>query len=218
MDKIGILCSKDRDMLHEFSRRSIERIKGNPLLSLTMSFFSSYVEGNVKKEVEKDCLIITEAANAFETGRPVCDLDLEDIFEKTKKVDKQFLGNLMLPPFSISVRYSDFADIRIQRIWRISRTVYALLRNWTDSASFTDVVRKTYTEQEFQAVLIEILHLYNLETRMLGDAIRSPLHKAISAAGETLYQSMEDTMEELTEAYSQKIFAPVQVGCGAPAQ
>lgn len=206
MDRISILCDKDRGMLREFSQRSIDRIQGSPLLSLTLSFFSTYQDANVRKEVEKDRLIIKETARAFEAGRPVCDLDLEDIFEKTKTVDKAFLDSLMIPPFSISVRYSDIADIRIQRIWRISRAVYVLLGNWPDSASFIDCVRTAYTEKEFKALLLEVLHLYTLETRMLGDAIRSPFHKAIHAYSEALFQAMEHTREELSQTYSAKIF------------
>ena len=206
MDKVGILCEKDSIMMHEFSRLSLDRIKGHSLLSVTISFFSSYMEANVRKEVEKDRLIIKEAAAAFEAGRPACDLDLEDIFEKTKKVDKEFLDNLMIPSFSFSVRYSDFADIRIQRIWRISRSVYALLGKWPDGAPFADAAKKAYAGKTFKELIVEILHLYNLETRMLGDAIRSPFHKAISAYVEALFQAMEETTEEMASDYTKKIY------------
>lgn len=206
MDKAGILCEKDRDMMYEFSRRSLQSLNTGSLLSVTLSFFSVYMQANVKKEVEKDRLIIEEAVDAFEAGRPVCDLDLEDIFEKTKRVDRAFLDSLMIPSFSISVRYGDFADIRIRRIWRIARTVYSLLAKWPDSASFCDVVRNVYTEKEFKEIIVEILHLYNLETRMLGDAIRSPFHKAMVARLESLFRAMERAMEELAALYSKNIF------------
>lgn len=206
MDKVGILCEKDSVMMHEFSRLSLDRIKGHSLLSVTVSLFSSYMEANVKKEVEKDRLIIEEAAAAFEAGRPACDLDLEDIFEKTKEVDKEFLDNLMIPSFSFSVRYSDFADIRLQRIWRIARSVYALLGKWPEGAPFSDAVKKAYAGKAFKELIVEILHLYNLETRMLGDAIRSPFHKAISSTIEALFQTMEETMEEVANDYTKKIY------------
>jgi hypothetical protein len=211
MDKVGILCEKDSTMMHEFSRLSLDRISGRSLLSVAISFFSSYLETNVQKEVEKDRLIIEEAAAAFESGQEACDLDLEDIFEKTKKIDKAFLDNLMIPSFSISVRYSDFADIRIQRIWRISRTVYSLLGNWPDGTQFTDAVRAAYTGKEFKEIIVEILRLYGLETRMLGDAVRSPFHKAIRAYVETLFHAMEEAMEEVANSYTKKIY-------GVPAQ
>jgi hypothetical protein len=207
MDKVGILCEKDSVMMHEFSRLSLDRIKGHSsLLSVTISVFSSYMEANVKKEVEKDRLIIEESAAAFAAGRPACDLDLEDIFEKTKEVDKKFLDSLMVPSFSFSVHYSDFADIRIQRIWRIARSVYALLGKWPDGAPFAEAAKKAYARKAFNELLTEILHLYTLETRMLGDAIRSPFHKSISTAVEALFQAMEATTEEVASGYTKEIY------------
>lgn len=205
-DKAGIICEKDREMLYDFSRRSLNGLKNQSLLSLTLLFFSAYRDGNIRKEVEKDRLIIEEAADAYGKGLPVCDLDLEELFEKTKRIDKQFLDGLSVPSFTVAVRYSDIADIRIQRIWRISRTVYSLLPNWPEQGGFCDAVRSTYTAGEFRAMIIEILHLYNLETRTLGEAIRSPFHKSVAAYTESLFEAMELAMEELADAYSMRVF------------
>jgi hypothetical protein len=206
MDRAAILCEKDGEMMHEFSRRSLQVVHVRSLLSVGISFFSSYLEGNIKKEVDKDHLIIREAAAAHAAGRPACDMDLEDLFERTKAIDKKFLDSLMIPSFTISVRYSDFADIRIQRIWLIVRTVYGLLRHWPETASLKDAVRSTYSEEEFREVILEMLHLYNLETRMLQDSIRSPFHKTISEYLEALYQAMESVMSELAERYSKTLY------------
>jgi hypothetical protein len=192
VDKASILCEKDRDMMYEFQRRSLDRITGQSLLLATLPFFSGYLDANVKKETDKDRLIIEEATHAYRTGAPACDLDLEDIFEKTKQVDRAFLNNLPIPSLRF-VRYSEFADIRIQRIWRISKTVYALLQNWPDTASFTDAVKNAYTENTFREIIAEILRLYNQETRMLSKSIRlfPPFNKAVNSYGETLFQAME---------------------------
>ncbi len=206
MDRIGQLCDADSDMMHEFSRRSIARISGGPLLSVALAFFPSYLEANVGKEVEKDRLIIEEAAAASIAGRPACDLDLEEIFEKTKITDTAFVENLLIPSFTITVHYGDFADIRIQRIWRIARTVYALLGKWPDGATLADAVRAAYPAGEFRDIIAEILHLYNLETKTLGDAIRSPFHAAIRAASEALFRAMEEATKELSSDYTERIY------------
>jgi hypothetical protein len=206
MDRIRILCDEDCKLMREFSSRSLHALHDRSLLSVTLSFFSAYLDGNVTKEVNKDELIIREAAAAFETGLPACDLDLEDIFEKTKKIDKAFIEGLMIPSISLSVRYADFADIRISRIWRIARTVYALLANWPESASFNDAVRSCYTEAKFKDIITEILHLYSMETRMLANSIRSPFHAAVQCYVESLFMSMESAKEELASDYSSKIF------------
>jgi hypothetical protein len=206
MDRVSILADKNSAMMHEFSRRSLAEVHLGSFLSLTLPVFTRYLDANVGKEVEKDRLIIGEAAEAFFAGRPACDLDLEDIFEKTKAVDRTFLDSLAIPSFSISVRYSDFADIRIQRIWRIARTVYAVFEKWSENASFNDAVRNAYSEYEFRYILGEILYLYSLETRMLGDAIRSPFHKTILAYLTALFDAMERVREGLAATYAKNIF------------
>jgi hypothetical protein len=208
VDKIGILCEKDRVMMEEFSSRSLDRIRSNSLLLASLPFFSSYFAANVKKEVDKDRLIIEEAGQAFEAGKPVCDLDLEEIFEKTKTVDKQFIKSLRIPSISLSVRYGDIADIRIQRIWRISRAVYELLREWPDTGSFADIVRKVYTGKEFKAIIMDILRLYNQETRMLSHSIRliPPFNSAMSSLSETLFQSMDSVTESMADTYTTQLF------------
>lgn len=206
MDKALILSGKDSELMHEFSRRSLELVHVSSFLSVSLSFFSSYLEGNIRKEVDKDRLIIHEAAAAFAAGRPACDVDLEDVFERTKTIDKAFLDSLLIPSFAISVRYSDFADIRIQRIWLIVRTVYALLRHWPEGATLKDAVTAAYSQQEFRAVVLEMLHLYNLETRMLKDSIRSPFHGSISKYLEALYQAMESVMNDLADEYVKTLY------------
>jgi hypothetical protein len=199
-------------MLYEFSRRSFERLAGHSLLS-SLPFFSSYYDANIRKEADKDRLVIEEAAAAFGAGKPVSDLDLEDIFERTKAVDAAFLKHLKIPLFSKSVRYSDIADIRIQRIWRISRTVYDLLNNWPDTAAFADAVRNAYTEREFKKVLADVLHLYNQETRMLGLSLKflPPFSKAMSSFSGALFQAMEDATEGMTDTYARKLFGEIKV-------
>jgi hypothetical protein len=213
MDRVAILCNKSRDLMHEYSRRSLDRVSGHSFVFASRSLFSTYVDANVKKEIEKDRLIIRVAAGAFHAAREARDLDLEDIFEKTKRVDKEFLDTLLIPSFTLSLRYSDFSDIRIQRIWRISTMVYALLRNWPDGASLADAVRNAYTEKEFREHVAEILHLYNVETRVLSKSIRrfTPFSKAITAHLESLFQAMEETKDDITDRYTKRIFSNTMV-------
>jgi len=213
MDKTDILCQKDRTMMEEFSRLSLERIKSDSRVLASLPFFSSYFVANVKKEVDKDRLIIEEAAQAFQAGRPVCDLDLEEMFERTKSVDKQFIQSLRIPSFSLTVRYGDIADIRIQRIWKLSRIVYDLLHQWPDTASFSEVVRKVYTGQEFKDIIVEILRLYNQETHMLSHSIKliPPFNRAMNSVAEMLFQAMENVTEGMADTYTVKLFGDKNV-------
>lgn len=208
MNKTAILCDKDRDMMHEFSRLSLSRMPGRSLLFGALPAVSRYLDKNVKKEVDKDRLIIEEAARAYGAGKPACDLDLEDMFEKTKAVDRAFLDSLKIPALSLSVKYSDFAGVRLERIWRLAKTVYALLANWPDTASFDEAVRKAYTGEQFKSVISRILRLYSQETRMLSHSLRliGPLNRAVGAYAEIVFEAMESVTEELCDSYTKKLF------------
>ena len=122
---------------------------------------------------------------------------------------RSLLDNLVIPSFALSLRYSDFADVRIQRIYRISRMVYALLKNWPEGASITDAVRNAYTEKEFKENIAGILHLYNIETRTLSSSIRrfTPFGKSVTAHLESLFHAMEETKDDLADRYIKRIFS-----------
>ncbi len=194
--------------MYRFSQQSLSRAGKGPHVLSSLPFFSDYLDANVKKEVDKDRLIIETAAGEYAAGKASCELDMEDIFEKTKRIDRAFMDTLFIPTLSFHIRYSDFADIRIQRIWLISKTVYALLKNWPDTASFSEAARSAYTETEFRERLTRILHLYNEETRILSKSIRlfGPLNKAVNSFADAMYQAMEDITSDISDLHTNRIF------------
>ena len=170
MSKIDVLCDTDREMMLEFSRLCVNRLNNFLPLKLFLSPFQHFLDANVLKEIEKDRLIIEHAAAHFETGRNRDDMNLNDIFEMTKKVDDEFVNKLSNPLFSLGIRYDDFADIRKTRIAAIVNMVFDLLPNWQDKVPFPFIVKTTFTEEGYLKVLREVLHLYNVETRMLSNS------------------------------------------------
>jgi hypothetical protein len=166
------------------------------------------MNANVLKEVEKDRIIIDHAVAAFKAGTSVDKLAVDDIFEMTKRVDKNFVKGLLIPSLVIKVRYEDIADIRKKRIRCLSKAVFTFMENWADSLSFEIRIRQAYSEQEFKTAMDEILHLYNLETRALSSSINflNPFNTAIKFLSETLFDSMEAAAKDLTAECATKIF------------
>ncbi len=205
MDRIALLCEKDSIMLTEFSRRSLDRMTGRSLRGAHLPFVGAYLDANVKKEVEKDRLIIEHAGASFSTGR---ELDVDAVFEETKGVDKLFVRNLAIPALSITVRYSDIAEVRKKRIAALSGAVRGILAHWKDDLPLDDALRAAYPEQAFGETLREILHLYNQETRLLSRSIRlfPPFNGAVEFVADTLFETMEKVSVDLVAEYSNKIF------------
>lgn len=208
MDNVDILCDKDSDFLHDYSRRCLERLTGHSLLPVPFPFLSAYLEANIKKETDKDRLIIEHAAEALAAGREPGDVDIGEIFERTKTVDRAFVRRLLIPSFSIQVRYEDIADIRKKRIARLSTTAGEVLRAWGAARSFSDAVQNAYSESQFREIILDILHLYNLETRSLTNSINffSPFNRAISLFAENMFDTMEAVAEIMVDEYADKLF------------
>lgn len=208
MDKVQLLCDEDKVMLTEFSRRALEHITGRTLNSMHLPFITGYVNANVEKEFHKDRIIIEYAAAACAASVRVDDLDVDDVFEKTKAADKTFIKGLVIPSLVVSIRYEDIADIRKNRIRCLSKSVYDLLHDWDDSVSFKSRARQAWPEQKFRAILTEILHLYNQETRLLSSSVKflHPFNKALNYFAEPVFEAMEDAAEELTADCAARIY------------
>src|SRR5208283_2311440 len=145
----------------------LNRLSSISLLVRPLQIFKKRMDINVRKEVEKDRLIVEHASAAFHRGGEIGSAYVDEVFEKTKDVDREYIRKLSLPMVSIEVRYEDFADIRKQRIGSLSRAVCSMLSAWDASESFENAVKKTFSAGQFQETIGEILHLYNLETMKL---------------------------------------------------
>jgi len=206
--KVGVLCDKDREMMLEFSRLCVGRLNNHLPLRLFLSLFQHFLNDNVQKEIEKDRLIMEHAAASFEWGKVRADMDVTEVFEMTKKVDHEFIKKMSNPLFSIEVRYDDFAETRKKRIVALVSMVFDLLCNWQDALPFADNVKSTFGEKVYREALGEILHLYNIETRLLSNSItfHGPAGKVKDLFAEKLFAIMEKTAGEIAVIYTRKIY------------
>lgn len=208
MDKTLVLGNAEDRLLHEYARRTFQLLTGGSSSYFHLPYLSSYLEANILKEVEKDRLIINQAAAAFAAGQPLSSMNIEELFERTKTIDKAFVEQSVIPSLAITVHYEDFADIRKARISRVAGIVYDLLGRWADEIHLADVVRTTYSSSQFCDRLFDVLHLYNLETRQLGNSIHlfPPFSHALDNFAEELYEVMEQAAGELTKQYCDAIY------------
>ncbi len=209
MNKIDVLCDTDREMMLEFSRLCVSRLNNFLPLKLFLSPFQHFLDANVIKEIEKDRLIIKYAETHFERDRNRDDLNVNDIFEMTIKIDAEFVNKLSNPFFSVAIRYDDFAEIRKKRIAALVNMVLDLLRNWQDGLPFHNVVKTTFEEESYREVLREVLHLYNVETKMLSNSFtfHGPAGKVKDLFAERLFTTMEKTAVEIALVYTHRVYA-----------
>lgn len=208
MDTVSVLCSKDKHLMEDFSRRCIEQLKHHAVFRVFSGLFYGYMDENVRKEIDKDRFIIEDAARHFTADYKLEDINTHAIFEKTKEIDHTFLEKLSILPIFIDIRYDDIEDIRIQRIRLMSKVVYELLNNWKDASTFEETVKKTYTKKEFKKIIGLMLHLYNLETKLLSNflSLHHPAKKIGKLFVETLFNTMEHIKDHMAEEVTRSIF------------
>ncbi len=208
MDKVEELCSRDKDILYKFSKLTLKRLSSISLLSRPLQIFKKRMDMNVMKEVEKDRLIVEHASTVFHRGGEIGPAYVDEVFEKTKDVDREYIRKLSLPLVSIEVRYEDIGDIRKQRIGYLSRAVCSLLSAWDDSESFEDAVKTTFSAVRFQETITDILHLYNIEAMKLNRSIKlpPPFNRGMESFTEALFEAMEESTKEVADGCVQKIY------------
>jgi len=218
MGRIKVLYEADRELMLDFSRLCVERLNSYLPLKLFLSPFQGFLDANVRKEIEKDRLIIEHAAAGFEQGGQLADMDLERLFEMTIRLDNEFVRKLSNPFFSIDIRYADLEGVRKKRILSLAGMVFDLLSNWRQESSFPEIVKNTYREESYREVLAGVLHLYNVETRALSNSIT--LHGPAGAVKDRfsgkLFSIMEETAREIAAAYADRVFPDKGVQQGSP--
>jgi hypothetical protein len=208
VSRVGILCDHDMELMTEFSRVCVRRLGKHLPFKLFLSFFQPVLDANVHKEITKDKLVITHAAAGFDRGMDRAEMDVDGLFEMTREIDNEFVRKLSSPLFSIDIRYEDFAEIRKRRIVSLVSMVFDLMGNWRDIMSLADNLKNAYTAKRYREFLGELLHLYNIETRILSNSftLYGPAVKMKDLFAEKLFATMEKTAEDLCAEYTRRVY------------
>ena len=199
MDKAGVLCAMDRAMMQAYSRRTVERLARHTLFGLALPAFQSFLDINVRKEIDKDRRVIAAAAAALQAGRAPDAADAEQLLHESRTIDQAFLQKAAPFPLAIDIRYQDIEPTRRQRIERLLAMSYRLLAHWQPTSRFRHAVAAAYTREQFRAALGEILHWYALETKSLNRSVRLPTFASLARdkLADTIYSEMEAVAGQL---------------------
>ena len=205
MNKLGALCAMDRHMMQAFSQRTAEGLARHSLFGLLLPAFQSFLDINVRKEVEKDRRVLATAAAALKAGKTP---DAQRLLAEARDIDQAFLRQATIFPIAINIHYGDIEPTRLKRIERLLDLSARLLSEWQSTARFRAAAAKAYTREQFELALREILHLYALETKMLSNSVRIPtlFTLARDKLTSTIYSVMETTANELASELTRKVY------------
>jgi hypothetical protein len=195
-------------MMQEFSRRTAEGLRDHALFRLLLPAFQSFLDINVRKEVEKDRLVISSAAAAHRAGRAPDASDTQRLLQQARDIDQAFLRQAALFPIAISIQYSDIEQIRQRRIQHLLDLAYRLFVQWENTPRLRIAIANIYDREQFRPALREIFHLYGLETKMLSHSVRIPqvFTLAREKLAQTIYSVMETAAEELASELTRQVY------------
>ena len=208
MDKVRVLCAMSGAMMQEFSTRTAARLGDYTLFRLLLPAFRAFLDINVRKEIEKDHLVILHAAAAQRAGSAPQEADIQRLLQQAREIDRQFLQQATVFPVSIHIEYRDIEQFRRRRIERLLELAGRLLAQWEATPRFRAAVASLYAPDEFQARLREILELYSAETKMLSRSVHIPqiFNFARDSLSETVHTVMVSVAQGLAGELTHKVY------------
>ena len=198
-------------MMQEFSTRTAARLGDYTLFKLLLPAFRAFLDINVRKEIEKDRLVILRAAAALHAGGVPQEADIQRLLQQAREIDQKFLQQAAVFPVNIHIEYRDIEEFRRRRIERLLELAGRLLAQWETTPRFRAVVARLYSRAEFESRLREILELYSAETKMLSRSVHIPqiFNFARDSLSETVHSVMVSVAKGLADELTHKLFRRV---------
>lgn len=192
MDKVRVLCAMSGAMLQEFSTRTAVQLGDYTLFRVMLPPFQAFLDINVRKEVEKNRLVIRHAGVAQRGRRTPQEGDIQWLLQQARDIDRKFLQQAAPFPINIHIEYRDIDQLRARRIERLLELAGQLLSQWEVTPRFRTAVARLYSRAEFESLLCEILELYCAETRMLSRSVHIP--RIFDSARDSLAETVHSVM------------------------
>ena len=208
MSKAERLCAFDRYMIEQLSERTLDGLNSHKLFKVLLPSFRSFLELNVRKEVQKDAIVIRRAAAAQDQGEPPDPGIVEDLLAEARKVDDEFSQQIASFPIHLDIQYGDIDTTRETRFRLLLEESYLLLARWNHFTGFRDAVRDLYSHAEFEALICYILQLYTVETRKLNHSIKTslPLKFAKETVANTIDSIMGEEADRLGKELARRVY------------
>ena len=199
MERVAVLTELDRRMLEAFSRRTTEKLRSALPLRIALPHLEPFLAANVAKEVRKDALTIRSAGEALAVGERPGPGTVQQIFETTQEIDRDFLRTIDPFPVRIRIPYDRIAPLRLQRIERVFDLAYRILRQWQAGCRLRDAFGK----EELEQCLLKVLNLYVQESLALSHSVSLPA--LLEPVRERLARSLYGVMNEVTVRLASEI-------------
>lgn len=174
MKRARSLARLNGRILHLFSERTTAALRAALPLRLALPHIEPALALNVGKEVEKDTLVILHARVSATAPAAEGNDVLTHLLQATKDIDRRFLARVGNFPVGIVIRYEEIAPIRARRIKLLHDAALKIMAAHEGPRRLRSAMHESYSREEFEQLLHELLRLYAEETRSLSRSVRLP--------------------------------------------
>ena len=194
MDPARGLRRLNRLVLSAYSRRTIQTLRAALPFRLAIPRLEQFLAHNLGKEIEKDTLVIAQAAAAHAAGTALDRAVYARVLASARAVDQRFLAQAAAFPVSIHVAYEEIEPLRMQRMQRLAAATMAFLDSSVAGRGLRRSLRSAWTREALEKGLREILVLYAQEAMVLSRSVRLP--GPLALVREKVAQRLLRIMEE----------------------
>ena len=203
MTPTHILTAWNRQILQNYSRRTVEALRQVLPLRLALPRLESFLAENVGKEQSKDARVIQTVAAAVTSGHAVDEEMLKALLAAHREIDRSFLHRVGDFPVGIVIRYEEIEPVRKRRIALLAASAERLLTAWRQQRRARLVLRSAYTQPDLEKLVHELMRLYALETQLLSRSLKLP--GLLVPLREKLAQSLYSVMNDVAQRSAREV-------------
>lgn len=208
MNRAAALAALDRRILLSYSARTSRALQQAMPLRIAIPHIEAVLAFNVGKEIEKDAMIIREAAVLAGATAADDEAALHRLLRETRGIDERFLRRVGNLPLGIVIPYEQIEPVRYRRIERLHAATQRVLAEWAGERSMRAAIQAAYTRVELERLLFDWLRLYAVETQILSRAVHLPalLVPIRERIAQGLFRIMQDTGARLAHAAAATVY------------
>lgn len=206
--RAAALAALNRRLLLDYSARTSRALAKAMPLRIAVPHIEAVLAFNVGKEIEKDALVIREAASASAQLAGEDAETLGRLLRAARDIDAAFLGRVRNLPVGIVIPYDQIDPVRQRRIDRLYGGARRVLSAWSTEGTVRAALQGAYTRVELERFLADWLRLYALETQLLSRAVRLPaiLVPVRERIADGLFRIMQESGARLAHAAAAGVY------------